>query len=231
MQHVILLYKQNNNGEQVYTYNYGDFLEGDFIKNTSSGVLFKVRNVDEEQVTLVNGCYSVDSDEGEIDYTLIDENPIHNGDYSLMEVRSRSWTKKIKDGDEHNFVRIARRDIAKDYGIQKKRNACRGWVLDWTNFDNNPDCFRPKIKSKHVQAYLEIAFVKTSKNLIKSKFFGYRNGRAKFDGNDNYCLHFHQHQRERMEELEAVSKEMKNLMIKESENFYKKINKTTTEKL
>ena len=228
MQHVILLYKQNN-GEQVHTYNYGDFLEGDFIKNTSSGVLFKVRDVTEEQVILVNGCYSVDSGDGCLSYTEVRENPIHNGDYSLMEVRSRSWTKKIKDGDEHNFARIARRDIAKDYGIQKKRYACRGWVLDWTNFDNNPDCFHPKIKPKHVQTYLEIAFVKTSKELAKSKFFGYRNVRADFDGDNNNWNH--RYQIGRMEDLEAITKEIRNLMIKESENFYKKINKTTTEKL
>ena len=105
------------------TYNYGDFLEGDFIKNTSSGVLFKVYAVDEERMTLVNGCYSSPDRDGIYGYADIYENPIHNKDYSRMEVRSRKWLKKIRDGDNHNFTRIARKDIANDRGIQKKMTA------------------------------------------------------------------------------------------------------------
>ena len=168
----MLYYYISKAGERMYTYNYGDFLEGDFIKNTSSGVLFKVYAVDEERMTLVNGCYSVNKGSGPARdgiyrYADICENPIHNKDYSRMEVRSRKWLKKIRDGDNHNFTRIARKDIAKDRGIQKKRHACRGYILDWADFDNNPECFYPKIKPDKVLYYLQKAFLYKSERISK----------------------------------------------------------------
>lgn len=166
----MLYYYISTVGEQMHTYNYGDFLEGDFIKNNNSGVLFKVYAVEEERVTLVNGCYSIDKGygparDGIYRYADIYDNPIHNKDYSRMEVRSRKWLKKIKDGDNHNFTRIARKDIAKDYGIQKKRGTCCGYMLDWADFDNNPECFYPKIKPDKVRYYLQKAFLDKSERI------------------------------------------------------------------
>ncbi len=129
----------------MYTYNHGDFLKGDLIQNIDTGTLFKVKEIEGETISLVNGtCYGTDYDYRPKN-SYMSRVQIIDNDYSRNLIRLPLSMIKLRNGDQHNYRRISPSEISSDERITGKRRN-EGQPVDWDEFDKNPDCFDPPMK-------------------------------------------------------------------------------------